>query len=709
MSDALPFHPSISRWFADQYPAPTEVQLASWPLLASGAHALITAPTGSGKTLTAFLWSLSQFASGVYQPGQTRVLYISPLKALNNDIQRNLTTPLDQLTSAYDFPQLRVQTRSGDTSQSDRQRMLRQPPDILITTPESLGLLLTTRKGQLALSHVETLILDEIHALAGNRRGAQLMVNVERLADLAGEFQRIALSATVSPLTAVAHYVAGRNQHGTLRKVQVVNTPGSKKINFNVAFPLAAKQAAENGEKIWEPLSESFKAVIAKNKSTLFFTNSRRLAEKITLKINEQQPEPLAYAHHGSLAREVRTEVERRLKAGELKAIVATNSLEMGIDIGALDEVVMVQSPPSVAAAVQRIGRAGHQVGEVSNGTLFPTHAHDFLEAAVLADAIEARDIEPQQLMQGALDILAQLVISICANEPWHVDDLFQLITRASPYHQLHREQFDSVIEMLAGRYSGSRIRELRARVTFDRINHTVKANRGAVLAMYNSGGTIPDRGYYQLRHIDNGATLGELDEEFVWEATVGQTFAFGTAHWQIQRITHNDVLVRPAPPDSAAPPFWRSEFFNRSFHFSNRITQYLETAEHQLATQQADVLTHQLTAKSGFDQIAAEELVDYLTRQRTHTQAELPHRHHLLVEQVNTGPAGYRGPNDPHQVVIHTFWGGKLNQPWAMAIQAAWQAQSDAPIEIHADNDAIVAQVKGDLDPHSADDPGQS
>ena len=701
MSDTLPFHPSIQRWFADQYPAPTEVQQASWPLLASGQHALITAPTGSGKTLTAFLWSLSQFASGNYHTGQTKVLYISPLKALNNDIQRNLTTPLAQLTSAYGFPQLKVQTRSGDTPQSERQRMLRTPPDILITTPESLGLLLTTRKGQIALSQVQTVILDEIHALVDNRRGASLMVNIERLADFAGEFQRIALSATVSPLEAVAEYVAGHTSQGQLRQVQVVNTPGAKKIDFRITFPPDAKQAAENGEKIWEPLSKSFKATIAGNTSTLFFTNSRRLAEKITLKINEEEPEPLAYAHHGSLAREVRTEVERRLKAGELKAIVATNSLEMGIDIGALDEVVLVQCPPSVSACLQRIGRAGHQVGEVSRGTLFPTHAHDFLEAAVLAQAIAARDIEPQQMMRGPLDVLAQLVISICANEPWPVDQLYRLITRAAPYHHLQREQFDQLIEMLAGRYSGSRIRELRTRLDFDRIQQTVKANRGAVLAMYNSGGTIPDRGYYQLRHADHGAVLGELDEEFVWEATVGQTFTLGTAAWQIKQITHNDVLVRPAPPDRAAPPFWRSEFFNRSLHFSNRITQYLEHVEGRLGNNDTQGLLDDLTETDGFDDIAAAELVDYLQRQRAHTRSELPHRHHLLVELVRTGPAGYHGPNDPQQVVLHTFWGGRLNQPWAMAIQAAWQARFDSKLEIHADNDAIVAQIEGELDPH--------
>lgn len=697
----LPFHDTVKQWFADRYASPTQVQQASWPVIAAGEHTLITAPTGSGKTLTAFLWSLSQFANGAYVPGRTKVLYISPLKALNNDIQRNLLEPLQALESDYGYPQLRVQTRSGDTSQSERQRMLRRPPDILITTPESLGLMLTTRNGRQALSAVETLILDEIHAVADNRRGVQLMTNVERLADLSGEFQRIALSATVHPLEQVAAYIGGYTANGQARPVQIINTPGQKQLDFKVRLPVAVRNAADNGQKVWDPLSETFREVIDANHATLFFTNSRRLAEKITLKINEQEHEPLAYAHHGSLARDIRTEVEKRLKAGELKAIVATNSLEMGIDIGHLDEVVMVQSPPSVAATLQRIGRAGHRVGETSVGTLFPTHAHDFLEAAVLTQAVAERDIEPQHLMRAPLDVLAQIIVSMCATDAWPIDELFAMITRATPYHGLLREHFDLVIEMLSGRYAGSRIRELKPRLVHDRINHTVKANRGAVLALYSSGGTIPDRGYFQMRHVDSGAALGELDEEFVWEATVGQTFTLGTQHWQIHRITHNDVLVRPAPMDTSAPPFWRSEYFNRSYHFSRRITDYLEEAEQELSRGQAQHMTAKLQAQCGFDAVAADELVDYLQRQRQHTNASLPHRHHLLLEWVNAGPAGYKGPDNPQQLVIHTFWGGRLNQPWSLALRAAWQETFSQPLEIHADNDAIVLQLKHEVDPH--------
>ena len=388
MSNALDnFNPQIRSWFEGRFKHPTAVQNAAWPVIASGAHSLITAPTGSGKTLTAFLWSLNRFANNDWQPGVTRLLYVSPLKALNNDIQRNLLDPMQALADAGALLRLKVQTRSGDTSQTDRQRMLRKPPDILITTPESLTLLLTTTRGRLALSTVETLIIDEVHSLVDNRRGVALMAAAERLLHITGSLQRIALSATVSPLEEVATYIGGYDDKGTARSVSIVNPPSEKAISLKVHYPDEIKEAAHNGESVWDPLAEKFRDVALNNRSTLFFTNSRAMAEKITLKINEQSPSLLAYAHHGSLAREIRAEVERRLKQGELKAIVATSSLEMGIDIGSLDQVVLLQSPPGIAATLQRIGRAGHSVGEESRGALYPVHAADFVEAAALSTA----------------------------------------------------------------------------------------------------------------------------------------------------------------------------------------------------------------------------------------------------------------------------------------------------------------------------------
>ncbi len=698
MSNALKdFHPDISNWFHHQFKHPTAVQQAAWPVIASGAHALITAPTGSGKTLTAFLWSLNRFATKEWQPGATRLLYVSPLKALNNDIQRNLLDPLKQLGDA--LPGISVRTRSGDTSQGDRQRMLRKPPDILITTPESLALLLTTTRGRLALSNVETMIIDEVHSMVDSRRGVSLMTSAERLLELTGSLQRIALSATVNPLEAIAEYVGGFDDTGRARPVSIVNPASEKVISLNVKYPVEVKEAAEQGDSVWDPLAEKFRDVALNNRSTLFFTNSRAMAEKITLKINEQSPTLLAYAHHGSLAREIRAEVERRLKAGELRAIVATSSLEMGIDIGNLDRVVLLQSPPGIAATIQRIGRAGHSVGEESHGSLYPVHAADFIEAAALSTATIARDLEPLKPIKGALDILSQVIVSMTANETWTADDIFQLLKRSAPYQNLSREQFHLVLELLSGRYAGARVRELQSRIVYNRIDGTINAKKSALFALYNSGGSIPDRGYYQIRHADSGAKIGELDEEFVWEARIGDTFSLGTQHWQVRQINHNDVLVKPSK-SGIAPPFWRAERNNRSHHYATRIGEFLLKANTLLAAGKQKQLALHLTEQLAFDDGASDKLIDYLQRQREKSATDLPHRHHLLVELVESGPGGYRGPDVQKQLVIHTHWGGRLNHPWALALQSAWQEKFNEQPKIHADNDAIAITVSEVPDP---------
>ncbi|MCP4693536.1 MAG: DEAD/DEAH box helicase, partial [Desulfobacterales bacterium] len=696
------FHPLAVRWFERVVGEPTDVQREAWPRIGRGEHVLVTAPTGSGKTLAAFWWALNQLVSGAWETGRTRVLYVSPLKALNNDIQRNLIGPLQELKRVFreagePFPDIRVLTRSGDTPQSDRRRMVRRPPEILITTPESLHLLVSSKGGRSILNDLSTVILDEIHAVAGNKRGVLLISAVERLVDFSGEFQRVALSATIRPVKAAAGWVGGFTIAGdgegrtyTPRPVSVVKSTMEKRFDIRVRLPAEAVDRPAS-TPIWEPLSEAFKRIIQENRSTLLFTNSRRLSEKIAFFINKGEPGHVAYAHHGSLAREIRRVVEQKLKNGELKAIVATSSLELGIDVGSLDEVVLVQAPPSISAALQRIGRAGHGVGRVSRGALFPTHSHDFLEAAVLIPAIRERDIEELRPVVCPLDVLAQVIVSMAGAETWPLEELLARLKRSHPFHTLTRERFDLVLNMLAGRYANTRIRELQPRVHLDRVDNTVAAGKGALLALYMSGGVIPDRGSYRLRHVDGGGIIGDLDEEFVWEARLGQVFTLGAQNWKISRITHDDVFVAPAGSGASAPPFWRAEENNRDFHFSRAIGRFLETAEARLDDPD---FPEYLETVHAMDQPSAQKLMEFLQRQRQAAGGPLPHRHRLLVEFTARGPGGAPG----NMAVLHTFWGGRVNRPYAMALSVGWEERFGARPEIYPTNDCIVLMAPHDI-----------
>ena len=719
-----PFHPLVRNWFAQHFPGPTDIQARAWPAIARGEHVLITAPTGSGKTLTAFLWAINQWASGAWEAGATRVLYVSPLKALNSDIRRNLEIPLAQLAGHFEaagesFPAIRAATRSGDTPQSQRRRMILHPPEILITTPESLNLMLSSQSGRSMLTQVSTVILDEIHSVLATKRGTHLITAVDRLVPLAGEFQRIALSATLSDMETVADFVGGYARSGpsqapvyTPRRVHPIRSRQDKAYEIQVCFPEPPEtdaDAVEPPPSVWDTLAPIFRERVSANRSTLFFTNGRRLCEKLTFKINQGLEFPLAFSHHGSLAKSLRREVEAQLKQGKLKAIVATSSLEMGIDIGSLDEVVLVQAPPTVSAAVQRLGRAGHQVSAVSRGRIFPAHAADLIPSAVLARAVTSGVVEKMAPVRAPLDVLAQVLISCAGTEIWELDDLFALIRTSWPYHDLSREHFDLVVEMLAGKYSTTRVRELSPRLSLDRLDQTVTARKGALHALYMSGGTIPDRGYFKLRHQETGAIIGELDEEYVWEAKTGQIATLGSRNWRIQRITHNDVFVLPVGQRQMDTPFWLGEAMNRDFHFSRALGDFLEQADAWLAAGEhkswmagdakPDPDNPMLTAWTGdhcLTRPAARALAEFLDRQRRQTQVALPHRRHLVLEYVNTGPGGVPGT----MLVIHTLWGGRVNRPFALALERAWFLKFKEKLEVFPGNDAVVLQLPRKMDP---------
>jgi len=696
------FDPLVADWFRQRYGAPTPIQAQAWPVIAGGGHLLITAPTGSGKTLAAFLWALNQWLAGRWETGRTHVLYVSPLKALNNDIQRNVLAPLAELREHFarqgrSFPDLQVLTRSGDTPPAERRRMLRRPPEILITTPESLHLLLSSHGGRSLLGHIQTVLLDEIHAVLAGRRGTLLVSAVERLTRLSGEFQRIALSATVQPLEAAARFVGGFGMTGrachpqyVARPVTVLAPPSAKAYDIAVRVP-EVPEGPRDPNDFWDGFAQTIREHLRANRSTLVFANSRRLCEKLTFLINRDQPELLAYAHHGSLAKEIRAEVERNLKAGTLKAILATGSLELGIDIGALDEVILVQAPWSVAEAVQRIGRAGHGVGQVSRGTFLTAHPADMVNSAVVARAVAEGGIEPLLPLTAPLDVLAQVLLSMLAFDVWHPDELYAFIRTMAPYQELSRRQFDLVVDMLAGRYEESRIRELQARISHDRIEQRLEARKGALQALYASGGVIPDRGYYALRHAHTGAKIGELDEEFVWEARIGQVFTLGAQNWRIRRIGHSDVGVLPAVPGKPAPPFWRAEANQRGFHLSEKIGLFLESAEARL---EAPDFEAELIAKYALDPAAARRLIEELKNQRVHTGAPLPHRRHLLMEETALGTGRATG----RQVICHTFWGGRVNRPLAIALEAAWEERFGARLQIFYTNDTLSFLLPPDL-----------
>jgi ATP-dependent Lhr-like helicase len=662
------FSPKTRAWFENAFAAPTPAQALGWPRIAAGGHVLIQAPTGSGKTLAAFLSALDRLdaASGA----GLSVLYISPLKALNYDVERNLGGPLAGLQS-----DVRVAVRTGDTPQKERGQMLRRPPDILITTPESLFLLLTSR-GRELLRSVETLILDEVHAVAGTKRGAHLALSVERLEALAdGPMQRIGLSATQRPLEEIGRFVSGG------RPIELVDAGTAKELDLQVVVPLEDMRelpstgslsypapadgqemdagTERNSQSIWPSIYPELLRLVREHRSTILFVNNRRLAERLALRLNELAGEPLARAHHGSLAREQRVEVEELLKRGEIPCLVATSSLELGIDMGAVDLVIQVESPKSVARGLQRIGRAGHELGAVSKGRIFPKFRADLLEAAVVAKKMREGAIEETVIPRNPLDVLAQQIVAIVADEETSVDELHELVRGAYPFADLSRQQLENVLDMLAGRYPSDEFAELRPRIVWDRTAGVIRGREGARRLAVTNAGTIPDRGLFGVHLVDGGGRVGELDEEMVYEARAGQTFLLGASTWRIEEITRDRVLVSPAPGVPGAVPFWKGEGVGRPYELGASIG----AASRELVALSEQKALDRLQTDYLLDPRAARNLFTFLSEQRAATGA-VPSDRTIVIERFRDELGDWR-------LCILTPFGARVHAPWALALGA--------------------------------------
>jgi ATP-dependent Lhr-like helicase len=658
-----PFQPLVRKWFQDTLGEPSPPQRDGWPAIASGANTLILAPTGTGKTLTAFLWELNQLvAEGARRPlgNAVHILYVSPLKALNNDIQRNLERPLDELRQRFDaaskvFPEIRVAVRTGDTPASARARMIRKSPHILITTPESLHIMLTSTRGRGMFSGVRAVIVDEIHALAGTKRGAHLALTLERLERLCERPpQRIGLSATQKPLEEIAKFLVGQTNEGP-RPCTIVDCGLVKQLELTIKSPV--EDLAHVGGTIWSSVTPLVLQRVRAARTTIVFVNNRAQAEKMAARINALAGEELALPYHGSLSRERRLHLEQSLKAGKLRALVSTSALELGIDIGSVDVVIQLQSPKRVANGLQRVGRAGHSLDAVSRGVFVPTFRDDAMEMLAIVRAMRDGDVEPTRVVQNSLDVLAQIVVAVVAiDDDWTSAALFDLVRRAYPYHSLTRAAFDEVLSMLSGKYPSDVAAELDARLSWDRVTDTLTATRSARMVAIISGGTIPDRGLYTV-NLPDRTRLGELDEEFVHETRVGDVFQLGSSTWRVNAIEHDRVVVTPAPGAPARMPFWHGEYAARSAHLAARVGELRRELDAVRTSEQLKLLGDQYLA----DEATTASLVEYVHQQRAATGI-VPDDRTVVVEQ-------FRDEMDAVRVVIHAPFGGRVNAPWGMAL----------------------------------------
>ncbi|GAB3459746.1 ATP-dependent helicase [Kineococcus endophyticus] len=744
------FSEATRAWFTGAFAAPTPAQLGAWDAVSRGQHALVVAPTGSGKTLSAFLWALDGLAAEPVpedKDHRCRVLYVSPLKALAVDVERNLRSPLTGIRQAAQrlglpVPDVRVGVRSGDTPAEERRGFTRTPPDVLITTPESLFLLLTS-KAREQLRGVRTVVLDEVHAMAGSKRGAHLAVSLERLdalvAAAGGEpTQRVGLSATVRPVQTVAEWVSGG------RPVTVVQPPSTKEFDLKVVVPVEdmsqldasgrgaedpddlTGQAAGNPRRasIWPHVEERIVDLVADHRSTLVFSNSRRLSERLTARLNEiwderlnpdeeedgetpaappaevmgaaghaqNRPPVLARAHHGSVSKEQRSLIEEDLKAGRLPAVVATSSLELGIDMGAVDLVVQVESPPSVASGLQRVGRAGHQVGAVSRGVLFPKFRGDLLQTAVVVERMRDGRIEELRVPANPLDVLAQQIVAMVAMDEWTVPDLLALAKRAAPFATLSRAVLDAVLDMLSGRYPSDEFAELRPRLVWDRVTDTLTGRPGAQRLAVTSGGTIPDRGLFGVFLASGegpGRRVGELDEEMVYESRVGDVITLGSSAWRVEDITHDRVLVTPAPGQPGRLPFWHGEALGRPAELGRALGEFVRELG-SLDGGFGGVPARERVLAAGLDDWATGNLLTYLGEQQEATR-HVPDDRTIVVERFRDELGDWR-------ICIHSPFGGQVHSPWALALGARMRERFGVDVQAMPADDGIVLRLP-DLD----------
>jgi ATP-dependent Lhr-like helicase len=713
------FTPPVRDWFTRSFERPTEAQAQAWPAIARGENVLVSAPTGSGKTLAAFLWGLDRLAAHPLAEGErkTRLVYVSPLKALSYDVEKNLRAPLKGIGG-----EVSVAIRTGDTPQKERQAMLRTPPDVLITTPESLYLMLTSRAREF-LVDAEAVIVDEIHAVARTKRGAHLALTLERLEQLAGRpLQRIGLSATQRPLEEVGRFLVGAG-----RECTVIDAGISKPLDLKIHVPVESMRepdahdvtdpavggmgtAAGGGDlvghglgdgtpaatarSIWPAIYPELLRLVREHRSTIIFVNNRRGAERLAVRLNElaseglEEPVYIARAHHGSLAREERLIVEDLLKSGELPCLVATSSLELGIDMGAVDLVIQVESPKSVTAGLQRIGRAGHGVGEVSRGRIFPKFRADLLECAVVAKRMRDGDIEPTVVPRNPLDVLAQQIVAMTASgDELKVPMLHETVRRAYPFAELSRELLDSVLDMLDGRYPSEEFAELRPRIVWDRVEDTIRARRGALQLAVTNAGTIPDRGLYGV-HLPDGRRVGELDEEMVYEARPGQTFLLGASTWRIEEITRDRVIVTPAPGAPGAVPFWRGDSVGRPKELGLAIGAFAREA--------VDREPDELAAEYDLDERAARNLSAFLREQRDATRV-VPSDRTVVVERFRDEIGDWR-------LCVLSPFGGRVHSAWALALSARIRDEFGLESDAIWSDDGIIVHLPDADEPPSAD-----